>query len=238
MVWLALGVGLLLVLLWLMRLFASARVETIRKGAIWGGAVAGGGVLLLVLTTGRGGQALWTLGLFAPLLWRWGRGWLAARRFRWQGEGRGGPGATGESAVETATLAMRLDHASGQMTGTVRRGRQAGRELAALSLPELLALLADCRTEDPDSVALLEAWLDRLDADWRAAEAAAPPPGSGAGGRMTREEALAVLGLAEGADAGAIRAAHRRLMRGAHPDQGGSDWLAARINQARDVLLP
>ena len=124
------------------------------------------------------------------------------------------------------------------MSGTVRRGRQTGRELAALTLPELLALLADCRAEDPDSVALLEAWLDRLDPDWRAAEAAAAAARRPPGGRMTREEALAVLGLAEGADEAAIRAAHRRLMRAAHPDQGGSDWLAARINQARDMLLP
>jgi len=239
MVWLAVGAALLLVLLWLARIFATARVETIRKGAIWGGAAVAGGGLLLVLTTGRGGQALWTLGLFAPLLWRWGRDWLAARRFRWD-EAAGGTGAAGESAVETATLAMRLDHATGRMSGTVRRGRQAGRELAALALPELLGLLADCRAEDPDSVALLEAWLDRLDPDWRAAEAAGPPPGAGGstGGKMTREEALAVLGLAEGADPAAIRAAHRRLMRAAHPDQGGSDWLAARINQARDILLP
>jgi hypothetical protein len=238
MVWLAVGAGLLLLLLWLARIFATARVETIRKGAIWGGAAIAGGGLLLVLSTGRGAQALWTLGLFAPLLWRWGRGWFAARRFRWQDATAGGPGAAGESLVETPTLAMRLDHSTGRMSGTVRRGRHAGRELASLGLPDLLALLADCRAEDPDSVALLEAWLDRLDPDWRAAEAATPPPGAPPGGRMTREEALAVLGLAEGADAAAIRAAHRRLMRAAHPDQGGSDWLAARINQARDILLP
>jgi hypothetical protein len=238
MVWLAVGAGLLLLLLWLARVFATARVETIRKGAIWGGAAVAGGGLLLVLSTGRGAQALWTLGLFAPLLWRWGRGWFAARRFRWQDAAAGGPGAAGESMVETPTLAMRLDHSTGRMSGTVRRGRHTGRELASLGLPELLALLADCRAEDPDSVALLEAWLDRLDPDWRATEAATPPPGTPPGGRMTREEALAVLGLAEGADAAAIRAAHRRLMRAAHPDQGGSDWLAARINQARDILLP
>jgi hypothetical protein len=237
MVWLAVGAGLLLLLLWLMRLFAGARVETIRKGAIWGSAALGAGVLLLVLTTGRGAQALWTLGLFAPLLWRWGHGWFAARRFG-RREGGGVGGAPGETAVETATLVMRLDHASGRMSGQVRRGRQTGRDLAALTLAELLALLADCRGQDPESVPLLEAWLDRVEPDWRAAEAASPPPGGGAGGRMTREEALAVLGLAEGADEAAIRAAHRRLMRAAHPDQGGSDWLAARINQARDVLLP
>ncbi|WP_128080139.1 J domain-containing protein [Roseicella frigidaeris] len=244
MVWLALGAGLLLLLLWLARLFATARVETIRKAAVYGAATLGGAGLLLVLLTGRGAQALWTIGLFAPLLWRWGQGALAGRRFRREtGAAAGGPG---ETAVETATLAMRLDHASGRMSGTVRRGRQAGRDLAALTLAELLALLAECRAADPESVPLLEAWLDRVEPDWRAAEAA---PGAGAGGgggggtgagpggRMSREEALAVLGLAEGADAAAIRAAHRRLMRAAHPDQGGSDWLAARINQARDTLL-
>ncbi|WP_373855728.1 DnaJ domain-containing protein [Acidisphaera rubrifaciens] len=54
---------------------------------------------------------------------------------------------------------------------------------------------------------------------------------------MTREEAFAVLGLPPGAAPEAIRAAHRRLMRAAHPDSGGSDWIASRINQARDVLL-
>ncbi|MBK1662341.1 J domain-containing protein [Paracraurococcus ruber] len=234
MVWLAVGAGLLLLALWLLRLFATARVETIRKGAIWGGAAMGGVLLLVLLSTGRGAQLLWSLGLFAPLAWRWGQGWIASRRFR-RSEGMGG-GAGGESAVETATLAMRLDHATGRMTGQVRRGRQAGRELAALTLVELLALLAECRSQDPESVPLLEAWLDRVEPDWREAEAA-PPPGAAGPGRMTREEALQVLGLAEGATEEQIRAAHRRLMRAAHPDQGGSDWLAARINQARDLLL-
>ena len=54
---------------------------------------------------------------------------------------------------------------------------------------------------------------------------------------MSREEAYAVLGLKPGATAEEIRAAHRRLMRAAHPDSGGSDWVASRVNQARDVLL-
>jgi DnaJ homolog subfamily C member 19 len=64
---------------------------------------------------------------------------------------------------------------------------------------------------------------------------AAPPPRGG--GPMSRAEAYQVLGLQPGASEVDIRAAHRRLMLGAHPDHGGSDWLAARINQARDVLL-
>lgn len=65
---------------------------------------------------------------------------------------------------------------------------------------------------------------------------AGPPPRRSTT-RMSREEAYQVLGLVPGASEADIRAAHRRLMRAAHPDAGGSDWLAARVNEARDVLL-
>lgn len=77
---------------------------------------------------------------------------------------------------------------------------------------------------------------------WLRPPAAVGNPGRGRqapvrGGPMTRDEAYAVLGLRPGASDADIRAAYTRLMRAAHPDSGGSDWLAARINQARDVLL-
>jgi DnaJ-domain-containing protein 1 len=76
---------------------------------------------------------------------------------------------------------------------------------------------------------------------WRAAQPGqaqqSQPPPRRSSGSMTVDEAWQVLGLQPGAEPDAIRAAHRRLMRGAHPDGGGSDWLAARINQARDLLL-
>lgn len=248
MVWLAIGLGLLLLMLWLARVFVTARAETIRKVGAWSLAGIGGVLLLLLLFSGRGAQAIWSLLFLAPVLWRFAQSWRVARQFR-RREAAGGAAAPGEeTAVETATLAMRLDHATGRMSGRVRRGPHQGRELAELTLPVLLGLLAECRATDPDSVPLLEAWLDRTAPDWREAEAFAgmggAEPGGGAGappgrgGPMSRDEALAVLGLAEGATAEQIRAAHRRLMRAAHPDQGGSDWLAARINQARDVLLP
>ncbi len=72
-----------------------------------------------------------------------------------------------------------------------------------------------------------------------------PPPGTTPGTDpprarptgMTRDEALQILGLKPGATDADIKAAHRRLMATAHPDHGGSDWIAARLNQARDVLL-
>ncbi|MDB5371958.1 MAG: hypothetical protein JWP04_600 [Belnapia sp.] len=227
MVWLALGVGGLLFGLWLLRVFATATPAAIRQAGFWLLAVFGAGLLALLLLSGRGMQSIWTLAFFGPVLWRKFQGWRAARRFA----GRAAPDDA--SLVETATLAMRLDHASGRMSGRVLRGPEAGRELAELPLEALLALLAECRAGDPDSVPLLEVWLDRTQPDWRVAT----PFGAPADGPMTHSEALAVLGLEDGAAPDEVRAAHRRLMRSAHPDHGGSDWLAARINQARDLLL-
>lgn len=75
---------------------------------------------------------------------------------------------------------------------------------------------------------------------WMAPKIAAPgakPSPRAAPGTMTRAEAFEILGLKPGAGDADIRAAYHRLMRAAHPDAGGSDWLAARINQARDTLL-
>ena len=230
MTWIALG-GLALVLLLLgARAFANATIEQVKVALAVIAAVVGVGLLVLLAVTGRGFQALWSLLLFGPLLMRTWQSWRAARTFA-RG-GRASPG--GASTVETATLSMWLDHDSRTMAGEVKRGRHAGRAMGSLDLRELLDLLAECRAEDAESVPLVEAWLDRVEPAWREAEAAAPPPRFGP---MTRAEALSVLGLSEGATEAEIRAAHRRLMMSAHPDAGGSDWLAARLNEARDVLL-
>ncbi len=145
------------------------------------------------------------------------------------------PGTGQRTEVNTAFLKAWIDHASGDVGGTVLAGQFAGRPLDLLTDAELLGLRTECAA-DGDSLRVLEAYLDRrLGADWRNTQHAPPPRGPRTD--MTREEALAVLGLSEGASVDDIRAAHRRLIQRMHPDVGGTADLAARINRAKDVLL-
>lgn len=144
------------------------------------------------------------------------------------------PGTGRRTEVRTAFLQAWIDHSTGDVGGTVLAGRFSGRALDRLSDSELLDLHEEC-TGDADSLRVLEAYLDRrLNVDWRTAR---QPPPRGPRTDMTRAEALAVLGLAEGATEEEIKAAHRRLIRRTHPDAGGTADLAARINRAKDVLV-
>ena len=144
------------------------------------------------------------------------------------------PGTGRRTEVHTAFLKAWIDHGTGDVGGTVLTGRFAGRTLDRLSDSELLDLHEECRN-DADSLRVMEAYLDRrLNVDWRTAR---QPPPRGPRSDMTRAEALAVLGLAEGASEEEIKAAHRRLIRRTHPDAGGTADLAARINRAKDVLV-
>lgn len=143
------------------------------------------------------------------------------------------------SQVRSALFEMELDHASGTLTGRVIAGPHAGTALDDLDVPALLALRAVC---DPQSLSLLEAYLDRRAPAWRehadgdAARGNVGGAGAGAGA-MTEEEAYQILGLQPGADPADVRAAHRALMKKLHPDAGGTSYLAARINQAKDLIL-
>ena len=143
----------------------------------------------------------------------------------------------GQSVVETRFLRMTLDHDTGEMAGQVLAGRFAGVAFDALSQQQLLELLNDLVGEDDESAALLRAFLDRTyGTDWQEG-----PRGDGSTdglfGEMTRGDAYAILGLEEGAGREQIIAAHGRLIQRLHPDRGGSTFLAAKINQARDLLL-
>ncbi len=163
---------------------------------------------------------------------------------RLRGVGTFGPtGGSGKgarrSSVRSTALEMELDHDTGAMNGIVLVGTYEGRELESMSRAELLKL-RDEVIDDGDSLALLDAYLDRGFAGWREnadADLGAAQAGPAGTGPMGEEEAYEVLGLAPGASASDIRQAHRRLMKSAHPDSGGSTFLAAKINEAKDILL-
>jgi hypothetical protein len=235
-----LGIVLLAVLLLLIKSVASvdaAVLARLVKG--FGIALLAGGLIYLVVA-GRSGLIAVAIPFAVPVLLLWlrrrqsaaGGGWSAGQR----------PSGTGRSDVETAFFAMSLDHATGRLDGWIKKSRFAGRRLSELARDELLDLRREV-AGDPDSLSVLEAYLDRTQStDWRGPgnDNQRSQTGSAAGstgGAMTREEAYEVLGLKPGAKESEIREAHHRLMKKLHPDQGGSDYLAARVNRARDILL-
>ena len=143
------------------------------------------------------------------------------------------------STVRSRFLRMNLDHDSGTLTGEIVAGTFAGRMLDDLDQAGLLAL-RDEVLADGESLALVEAYLDRRIPGWRdnvEGDSAAGARRASDAGPMTDEQAYEILGLSAGAGKAEIRAAHRRLMKKVHPDQGGSTFLAAKINEAKDRLL-
>jgi len=230
-------IGLILLFLLLTAIKQFARMDTAAAARLvrHGGGVIGMIGALLLLLRGRIGLAAAVAGMVASFA-GWRTTGVGGSPFRNAGLGAR-PGRA--SSARSAMIEMRLDLDTGAMTGSVLAGAYAGRALESMSRPELLGLLRELGRDDPDGLSLLEAYLDRRFAGWREAdEGQGQGRGRGdANGAMSREEALQVLGLAEGANAGDIIRAHRALMKKFHPDHGGSTTLAARVNQAKDVLM-
>ena len=195
--------------------------------------IAAGLAALLLLLTLRGGAevAVPLLTVLAPFLLRW----LNTRPLPSSSSTSAKPGSTGCSTVSTRFLSMELDHATGAMSGRVLEGRFAKRSLRDLPFQDLLELWRECQS-DPQSVAVLEAYLDRhANPDWR--ERLREADVDKVSAAMDRAEAYQILGLQPDASREDIQAAYRRLIQRVHPDHGGSSYLATRLNQARDLLL-
>ena len=229
MTWLLLGVLVLAVLVLARNWLATVNPVSAARALRWTGVAALVAVAAYLAATGR-------IALDAPMLLflvPQVRRWLSAQTQRVAGSSAPPPGGT--SDVRTATLHMTLDHGSGVVTGRVVAGRFAGRTLSDLDVPQVLDLLTECRGTDEESVPLVEAYLDRINPEWRDEARTSAKPS--ADGPMTREEAYQILELNAGASADDVRAAHHRLMKKLHPDQGGSTYLASKVNQAKDLLL-
>ncbi|MSO81555.1 MAG: molecular chaperone DnaJ [Alphaproteobacteria bacterium] len=228
-----LGVALLLGGFLIARWWVRAEPRQIVVALRWV-AIVVAAAILIALAIGRQWSWLWAGAIFLlPLLRRW-------RAMASWGRNAQGPSPGGRSGVETGWFEMELDHDTGEMDGEVRLGRFAGRRLSALQLDDHVVQWREC-AGDEASRRVLEAWLDRRHGDvWRrvAGEGAGPGEGTASGGAgMTVEEARSVLGVGPGASRDDIEQAWRKVMKSAHPDQGGSDWLAAKVNQAKELLL-
>lgn len=214
---------------WLRNQPASQRNAAILKLAL----LVGIGIVVVLAVTGRLHLVFAGLAFLYPLL-RGGLGGMAGGAQAKSGN---------QSHVSSDILEMTLDHDSGNMSGRIIKGPMEGRDLSDLSESEFLELLRYCRAQDEDSARLLESYLDRRFGDsWRqddeAASEGTESGGNGnAGGPLTESEALDILGLEPGASRDEIIKAHRRMMQKLHPDHGGSNYLAARINEAKECLL-
>jgi hypothetical protein len=137
-------------------------------------------------------------------------------------------------------LDIGIDGSTGRVSGTVTAGAFSGRALDSLSREECYRLAQDLNDQDLTGLRLFAAYLDGRFPGWREDLQGRSHAGSrdkARPGVMTDKEAYQILGLGPGADEAAIREAHRRLITKIHPDLGGSDALAALVNEAKDTLL-
>jgi hypothetical protein len=224
------GLLALALVLWLLKSFALTDPKfLIRIGRTAGGIVA----LAIAAFVGVRGQLAIALPLGVTGLGL--LGWYPGNAMDWFTGARKHAGQA--SRVRSNFLEVALDHDTGVMTGTIIAGRLKGTGLDTLEMSKLLELLGEF---DAESRELLAAYLDRRHPGWREdvqGDAAAGRGGAVGPGKMTKEEAYQILGLEPGASADQVGRAHRGLMKKLHPDQGGSTYLAARVNEAKDVLL-
>ena len=222
------GIASLLIILWFLNKFVQANPKgaayVMQKGggvaAIVGAVfLAARGELIVALPLGFMG-----LGLL---------GWMPLGNFGLWGQ----KSPAQVSRVRSAFLEMELDHDTGAMRGRIVAGTRAGTALETLDTTTVVGLLGEF---DEESRQLLMAYLDRRDARWREHAQGGADTRQRAPlrpGKMTEEEAYQILGLEPGASAEEIGRAHRMLMKKLHPDQGGTTYLAARVNEAKDVLV-
>jgi len=213
---LIIGVLLALALFWGLRQW---RRTSPGSGWLQGGLMSVFGVALLAMVVMGRVQMVVVLAVAALVFWR-----PLTRLFRelnWSGDA--------VRTVETSLLRIQFNDHSGAVRGWVKDDGDRLRDLDTLDERALRALHERARRDHGDSVGPLEAYLaQRLGKGWQGS------PGQSA---MSQAEACAILGVSSDASREAIVAAHRRLIQKLHPDRGGSDYLAARINEAKDVLL-
>jgi hypothetical protein len=236
--WLILAIAVIGGLYLVARWWVQADPRQLLKALRWAGAIIGVVLLAFIVLSGRWS---WLPAILVPSI-----PWLIrARAVNTMRKNARGPRPGQSSQITTRFLRMELDHDSGEMFGEVTAGQYGGQRLEQMNLGELIGLWRECAAADEQSRVVLENYLDRGHPEWRSA-AGAGPREEAAGTRsdspwtttgMSADEACEILGVESGATPEEIESAYRRVMKSAHPDHGGSDWMAAKVNQAKDLLL-
>ena len=232
MPWLILGIAIFVGLVLIVRGLVGLdprRAAKILLGVIVTALV---GITVYMVASRGIGAIIFVLAVLLPMILRW----RAAKQFFQNLKGPSPGQATG---VETKFLRMNLDHDSGILDGTILEGKFKGKRLSELRESELTELLQECRVNDEQSTQVLEAYLDRVHGgNWRNGDnKESSKPNTPWGEGMTREEAYKILGVSTNASDDEIKRAHHALMKKIHPDQGGSNYLASKLNQAKELLL-
>jgi len=229
------GLMFLLALLAAARLFLRAdprrMARTIRFAGVLAGLIAGVALTL----AGKAIIGIPLIVLCLPFLRRRTLGEGAPRNSR-----RQSAQASSSGGASGAYLDLERDERTGVVSARVRAGRFAGMTLDALRREELFALAQELQANDARALRLVEPYLDRRAPGWREhlqGNGHARRRNTAGQGAMTEQEAYQILGLDPRAGPDEIRRAHRALMKKVHPDQGGSNHLASRVNQAKDLLM-
>jgi branched-subunit amino acid transport protein len=247
LVFIVLGLIGALVLRRLLRKTVLHRLSPTVQNLLWLGLVA----LLLLVFTGRLGAMVPVVGavvgavvatfsrlipVITPLVVRYFPMWRhLLNGLMSRSRNPGGP-KVDRSVVQTRFVTMYFVHATGEIGGLVRVGPSEGKNLDALSLETLFEFYQWVAHEDEESRSVLAAYLDRrFGAAWHQYQGDVHQ--SALTGTLSEIEAYDILGLSPGASEETIVEAHKRLIQRLHPDRGGSDYLAAKINHAKEVLL-
>lgn len=191
------------------------------------GAIAGGAGIILAL------RGRWDFAIVLVSLSAWLLGFKLPAMFDPIGRAR-------RSELHTLALLVWFDQGSGEIEAQVRSGQFAGRWVHKMKPEEIFVLVRELAQIDPQGLNLIAQDLDRRAPGWRQHvqfDAAAGQSPATSAAEMREQEAYEILGLEPGATEEAIRAAHRALIARFHPDRGGSTYLAAMVNRAKDIAL-
>ena len=233
-----LGIALLVGALLISRWYVNAPSSALLKMFKWLAIVLAIIIVLFFLTVGPKLWALWALPVLLPWIMRARAATRLAKNWSRMSNNnqKVPPDPEQMSEVETEFLRMYLDHQTGEMNGEVTQGNFAGKTLRNLPLEDLMKLLSEIDA-DVQSVQVLTAYLNRYHGGEWQQNSSGSESGENNGESMTVEEAYKILGLEIDASEDSIKEAHHKLMNKNHPDHGGSNFLATKINQAKDLLL-